>query len=127
MSLLDIHTEDNLLSGDFPRVTAPVTVLSGQNVVRGQVMGKITASGKYRACNSGLTDGAEVAEAVMAADVDASLSDLPGIVYLTGEFNSNAMTVAALPSVDTLSMHVTALRLRGIFTQGQVSVLGTIT
>ena len=118
--------EDNLYTGNFPLKTKPVTVLSGENVVRGQVMGKVTASGKFRACNVGLSDGAEVAEAIMAGDVDASLADVPGITYLTGSFSSNGMTIAQTPSADTLAGHDAEMRLRSLFVEGQVSVLGTI-
>ncbi len=121
------YNEDNLLAGDFPLKTKPVTVLSGETVVRGQVMGKVTSGGKFRGCNVGLSDGAEVAEAVLAEDVDASLADAPGIVYLTGSFNTRQMSVATSPTgSDTVTAHEAELRLRSIFINGSVSVLGTI-
>lgn len=118
---------DNLLAGDFPLKTKPVTILSGENVVRGQVMGKQTSGGKFRGCNVGLSDGAEVAEAVLAEDVDASLADAPGIVYLTGEFNVRQMSVASAPTgSDTVEAHEAEMRMRSIFIDDSVSVLGTI-
>ncbi len=119
--------EDNLISGDFPRVTLPVTILSGEDLTRGTVLGKITSGGKYKACNSGHTDGAEVAECVLAGDVDATLGDTPGIAYLTGSFTQGAMAVGALPSVDTVAAHINEMRLRSLFQTGGVSELGTIT
>ena len=126
MTDLGSFSHDNLFAGDFPKKTAPVTILTGNNLVKGTLLGKITASGKYVACNSGLSNGAEVPEAVLAGDVDASGGDVPGIGYLTGDFNSNAMTVAVLPSIDTLSVHTSALRNKSIFITNPVSVLGTI-
>ena len=117
---------DNLFAGDYPKKTKPVTVLSGENVVKGQLMGKITASGKYRACNTGLSDGAEVCDGVMTADVDASAADAPGIVYLTGDFNRNGLTIAQSPSADTIAGHEAEMRLRSLFVSDSVSVLGTI-
>lgn len=118
---------DNLFSGDYPKKTEPVTILSGQSVVRGQIMGRITASGKYRACNSGLVDGAQICDGIMADAVDASAADTPGIVYLTGEFNANKLTLVKTPTAgDTIAGHKQEARLRGIFFTGFVSVSGSI-
>lgn len=123
----ETFTYDNLFAGDHEKKTKPVTVLSGQSVVKGQLMGRITASGKYRACNSGLVDGAQVCDAIMAFDVDASAADAPGIVYLTGDFNRNALTIATSPAAgDTVAAHEQEARERGIFFSGQVNVLGGI-
>lgn len=119
----ETYTHDNLLAGDFPLKTLPVTVLSGESVPRGRVMGKVTASGKYRSCNDALSDGAEVAEAVMAEAVDASSGDAPGIVYLTGDFNERQLTFGG---DDTVSDHYSEMRLRSLFVSGSASVLGTI-
>lgn len=117
---------DNLFAGDHPKKTKPVTVLSGETVVKGQLMGRITASGKYKACNTGHSDGAEVCDAIMAHDVDASGGDTEGIAYLTGDFNSNALTIAQSPSADTVAAHEQEARQRGLFFSGQVTVLGGI-
>ena len=123
MTDLGSFTHDNLLAGDFPLTTMPVTVLSGESVPRGRVMGKVTASGKYRSCNDALSDGAEVAEAVMAEAVDASAADAPGIVYLTGDFNSNSLSFGG---DDVVADHYAEMRLRSMFIHGSASVLGTI-
>ena len=117
------RTHDNLLAGDFPLVTLPITVVSGENVSRGAVMGKITASGKYKLCTVDSSDGSEVAELVMSMDVDASAADAPGIGYLTGDFNENALTFG---SVDTYADHASEMRLRSLFVHNPVTVNGTI-
>lgn len=120
-------TYDNLFSSDYPKKTKPVTVLSGENLPRGRICGKITASGKYRGCNIGLADGAEVADGVLAGAVDASSADAPGIVYLTGGFNRRQLSVSALPTAaDTVTAHEAEMRLRSLFIDDGVSVLGTI-
>jgi hypothetical protein len=55
-----------------------VTLITGQNLKSGTVLGKITASGKYMAHDNaatGATAGAEVAVAVLLADCDATSAD----------------------------------------------------
>ena len=56
MTELGERTYDNLLA-EGPYVTQPEIILSGQNVVRGSVMGRVTASGKLKIVDSGNSDG----------------------------------------------------------------------
>lgn len=53
-----------------------VTLISGQNLLAGSVLGKITASGKYTQLNPGASDGSEAAAAILFGDSDASAADL---------------------------------------------------
>lgn len=57
-----------------------VTVVSGQNLVGGAVVGKITASGKYKIYDNAAVDGSEVAAAVLFGAVDASGGDKKGVI-----------------------------------------------
>lgn len=57
-----------------------VTIASGQNLSLGQVVGKITASGKYAAFNQDGTDGTEAAAGIVISDYDASTADLEGVI-----------------------------------------------
>lgn len=53
-----------------------VTILSGEVLSAGAVLGKITASGKYvQYDDDGTDDGRRTAAAVLYADVDASAGD----------------------------------------------------
>lgn len=53
-----------------------VTIASGTAaLVAGRVLGKITASQKYKAYDNTASDGSEVAAGVLAYDVDASAAD----------------------------------------------------
>ncbi len=61
-----------------------VTLLQGMPYPVGSVLGKITASGKYKLATSGGTDGAEIATAVLLYPVDATLADATGIVVARG-------------------------------------------
>lgn len=83
----DTFTPDNLVVGDFPIQTLKQTLISGQNVVRGKALGKITASNKLKILQSGSGDGSENAYAIAAEDIDASGGDEFITVYLSGGFN----------------------------------------
>ena len=61
-----------------------VTLLAGMPYPVGAVLGRITASGKYKLATSGGTDGAQTASAVLLYAVDATLADAVGIVIARG-------------------------------------------
>lgn len=99
---------DKLIAGDYPVVTDIVTIGTGANLVRGTVLGKITASGKYVLCNSaGTDDGRRLAVAILAEDAAAATSDVQATIYLSGAFNSAACTFGG---TDTAATHRAALR-----------------
>lgn len=57
-----------------------ITVVSGQNLAAGTIVGKITASGKYKAYDDDNVDGSEAAAGILYAAVDASGGDAPGVI-----------------------------------------------
>ena len=61
-----------------------VTLLAGMPYPVGAVLGRITASGKYKLATSGGSDGAQTAVAVLLYAVDATLADATGIVVARG-------------------------------------------
>ena len=66
--------EDNLYSRD------EITVVSGQNLGTGAVIGKITASGKITQLAPAAVDGSEAAAGVLLLPVDATAADHPGVI-----------------------------------------------
>ena len=110
----DTFVGDRLIAGDFPRVTAQITVASSAALVRGTVLGQITASGKYIKSLSAAVDGSQTPAAVLANDADASGGDVLAGVYLSGEFNGAAMTFGAGHTATTQAT-VNALRDASIF------------
>lgn len=104
-------TSDNLIAGEFPRVLRLATV-SGGNLKRGAILGKITSNGKCVLCVAAATDGSKDVYAVLAEDVDASSEDKQAAVYLTGEFNQMAMTVGDGYTIEGL---IDSLRTKSIF------------
>ena len=57
-----------------------VTIASGQNLVAGTVVGKVSASGKYIAYDDDNADGSQTAAGILYAAVDASAADKPGVI-----------------------------------------------
>lgn len=104
-------TADNLLAGEFPRVTVLATI-SGGKFERGAILGKITASGKCTICTSAATDGSKDVYGILAETVDASAEDKQAVVYLSGEFNSAALNVGEGYTIAELA---DALRAKSIF------------
>ena len=109
---------DNLLAGDYPAVTDIRTVVTGQTLTRGAVLGKITASGKYTLCDSTGADGSEAPVCILAEDCDASGGDLNAAVFLSGAFNEGQLTFGGTVTADD---HRDALRDLNIYLKKAVS------
>ncbi|PAQ15063.1 head decoration protein [Bacillaceae bacterium SAOS 7] len=112
-STLGTREYDHLFAGGvMPVVTETVTLKAGSSYMRGTVLGIVTASGEATTVDSTMTDGSEVAYAVLADDVDATTESRSADVYLTGEFNELALIFGGS---DTAAKHKVALRGLGIF------------
>lgn len=116
MSLQETHTfeSDNLFAGHVqPVVAGSETLLAGQGVlVRGTVLGSITASSKLKTVDSAQSDGSQTVYAILAADTDTTDGDIEGPVYYTGEYNKNELVFGGSDTADT---HKTQARNIGIF------------
>lgn len=91
-----------LFAGDFPRVTKPATIVSGSGVlVKGTVLGIVTATNKFGVYTDAGAGGLDTARAILAEDVDATSADVNCSVYLAGHFNEAALTgLTAAANVD---------------------------
>jgi Bacteriophage lambda head decoration protein D len=70
-----------------------VTLVSGQNLVAGTVLGKISASGKYAAYDDQASDGTQTAVAILYEASDASGGDLVVCaITRSAEVNGNELT-----------------------------------
>jgi len=67
---------------NYTRETA--TLLAGTAYPVGAVLGRITASGKYKLATSGGADGAQTAAGVLLYAVDATGADATGIIFARG-------------------------------------------
>ncbi|MBP1924600.1 hypothetical protein J2Z76_000453 [Sedimentibacter acidaminivorans] len=108
MTTLGTFNYDKLFAGDAEVVIE--SAMAGATMVRGTVVGKITASGKIKAVDSAAVDGSKDPYGILADDVAADGD--PAVLYLTGEFNEDAITFGGTDTADT---HRLALRNIGIF------------
>ena len=101
---------------NFTRET--VTLLAGTAYPVGSVLGRITASGKYKLATSGGSDGAQTAGAVLLYAVDATLADAVGIVVARGPSIVSRASLAYDATVDDAPKITTKL--------GQLAAIGII-
>lgn len=101
------YAPKEIVAGDFPLVTEPGLLAAGQNLKRGAVLGRISASGKVVLSLDAANDGSEVPYGILADDeADATAGDLGVTVYLSGQFHAPNLTFGAghlaLSARDTL-------------------------
>ena len=95
-----------------------VTLLQGMPYPVGSVLGRITASGKYKLATSGGSDGAQTATAVLLYAVDATLADATGIVLARGPAIVSRAALAYDATVDDAGKITTKI--------GQLAAAGII-
>lgn len=107
---------DNLVVPGVTLLTERATLLSGQDVVRGTALGKITASGKLRTWGgAGSDDGHRTFYAIAAEDADATGGDVGISVYLKGAFYKSNVTIDGDQTADDVEDIVSTARDIGIF------------
>ena len=84
-----------------------VTLLLGTNYKSGSVLGKITASGKYKLAVVGAVDGSAVAVAVLLNPTDASLADATGSILARGPAIVSRAALVFDVSVNTVPLTAT--------------------
>ncbi|MBB4102391.1 head decoration protein [Allorhizobium borbori] len=103
-----------IIAGDFPLVTRPGVLAAGQNLTRGAVLGRVTATGKLVLSVAAATDGSGTPFAILAdEEADASAADVGVTSYLTGQFLARNLTFGAGHTADStrdalrlLSIHI---------------------
>lgn len=111
-STLTTYSPDKLIAGHQTTHDLKVTVITGQNLVRGAVVGMITASGKYNLSLSAAADGSQTPVGILVDDTDATAADKEALIYTTGDFNQAALTLGA---AHTLASIKAGLADRSIF------------
>jgi hypothetical protein len=106
------YKPENLIAGQFPRISRIVTVTGGAVLPQGAVLGRIAANGFYQLSDAGNQDGSEMPDAILAEPVDATGGDVQAHAYFAGEFNARALSLGA---GHTLESVVTGFRRRSIF------------
>lgn len=87
-----------------------VTLLSGQNLKSGAVLGQVSASSKLKALDPAALDGSQNAVAILLKDEDASAGDLEAaVVARLAEVKSDLLVWAAGVTTGQQSTALTAL------------------
>ena len=106
------YTPDSLLAGNAHLLVArKVTVLSGQVLQRGAVLGTITSSGKAILSLATAVDGSQTPDLILAEAVDATGADATALAYARGDFNAGALTLGTGHTVASIRE---GLRAKGI-------------
>ena len=88
-----------VLAGETQPITEKVTVLTGQTLTAGSVVGLVTASGKAKLLDSASADGSEAFYGVLMDDVDASAADVEAMVYIKAHVRSDRLTLGGSTTV----------------------------
>lgn len=91
----ETYAPDNLVAGLTQLVSETGTLLAGQFLPRGAVLGRLTASGKLTLSLAAASDGSQAPYGVLYDAYDSTAGDMLCGVYVKGEFNPNAMTFGA--------------------------------
>ena len=84
-------TPDRLVIGAYKARKA--TIKSGAGVLgRGVLLGEVTADRKLIKSLSAASDGSELPHSILAEDVDATSADVEAIIYISGDFDVDAVT-----------------------------------
>lgn len=100
--LIETFTPDDLVAGSYPIATQVETFASGEEIRRGTVLGRVSASGKIKISKAAATDGSETPMAIAVHDVDTSSGDADGETYRAGDFRLDRLILGAGHSETTL-------------------------
>jgi hypothetical protein len=102
------YRPQDLIAGHFDLQSETIVLEAGQNLRRGTLLGKKTASGKYvisaKIADDGkaVSDGSETPYRVLAEDLDASKGDKLTIAYHTGSFYRGGITLGKGHTFETV-------------------------
>jgi hypothetical protein len=111
-SFSEVYTPDKLISGLAQVASETLTMVSGEVLARGTVMGRITSSGAVTISLLAASDGSQNPYGILADNYDSTAGAITVGVYTRGSFNENALT---LGTGQTIALIHDALRSNGIF------------
>lgn len=86
-------SEDQLIAGHKPPAKAvPATILDGETITRGMLLGQVTASGKFVESLAAATDGSQTPRAIASEALAPSGADEVTLIYVEGEFNEHEIS-----------------------------------
>ncbi len=111
------YQPDNLIGGNTQLVSETGILAAGQALLRGALLGRITASRKVTLSTAAATDGSQTPYGILYDDYDATAGDVACGYHVKGEFNERAITLGAGHTLATVK---DALRAAGIYLKSAV-------
>lgn len=112
------YNPDNLIAGDMPVRVRKVTIGTSQTIVRGHVLGQITSGGNVIVSLSAASDGSQTPRFIAAESITTTGATAEALVYESGDFNEDALTLGASHTVASIRE---GLRGLGIFLSNDVA------
>jgi len=91
---------DSLLVDDDVQTKGEVVAVN-RILPRGQLLGKVTATGQVVAYAPAAADGSQNIYGVLAQAVDTTLGSYATVVYIAGAFKQSGITPAITPAIET--------------------------
>jgi len=111
----DVYTPTQLLAGEAEVTTDIGKLVTGQNLAKYAVVGRITASGKLMQWVPGAVDGSQQAIGILIHAVDATSADKDAQFYRSGVFNIDALGWASATTVQKYAaFNGTAIAVRAL-------------
>jgi len=112
---------DNLIAGSQKRlVTEAATIGVSQAFSRGQILGRVTATGKWKVLDEGDV-GSYNRYGIATEAVDTTLGEVLTDVFVEGEFSENGVIFSYS---DTVADWILLLEAQGIYLRPTISVAG---
>ena len=88
------NTEDNLIANSTPPIATKgnEVLIAGQNLARGSVLGRITATNKLTLADDAAIDGSDTPVGILVHDIDATAADKTCQIYVAGCFHNDELT-----------------------------------
>ena len=94
---------DNLIAGAYPVETQVETIASGETIVRGAVLGRVTATRKLKVSLSAAEDGSETPVSIAVFDLGTLAADTKSPVYKSGAFRASELTLGTGHTLATVT------------------------
>ena len=99
-----------VLDGEL--VSKRVALAAGQNLLRGTVLGKVTATGKYVLSAADAVDGSQIPDVVLAEDTDATAGDRSTVGYVNATLNEAKLILGPGQTLEAIKECLRVKRLR---------------
>lgn len=86
-------TPFQLEAGDFPIVMDSGVIAADQLLLRGAVLGQVTASGEYVLCKAAAEDGSQTPKAILDRAIDTTDGAQSAPIRLTGQVLGSQLTL----------------------------------